>query len=186
MDKQAIRRELGRVQGIDVVTEVDRELFPVSIAVGIVCDSRGPGEVERCMKQVLTSVLENVLQHGLTSDCDLELWQSALPAWFVKEFRPERTRSEADADLAYWQSLEPDQQSEYERRQRWELLAWVYWVGTARRAWSWFGSGVTSEEHLVVVLGAESFPFPIQSFLWLARASGGLKCTVGPAAATQE
>jgi hypothetical protein len=102
-------------------------------------------------------------------------WKQVLPKWFLEQCEREKTQAEAEAWLARWDKLSPEEKQREERDKRWSLRNWLYWLNPDQRAWYWWDGAVVKDDQLVVAIQVDSWPFPWGAFAWLFRTAGAVQ-----------
>jgi hypothetical protein len=133
-----------------------------TVALVAECTGDAAAVLERC-REVMLAVVD----------------RRALPAWFADACAPEMSREEADAWLARWQRLAPEQVA-MERDQAWALEDWLAWFGPEERQWFWWDATVQSADRMLLEVEVAGWPAPLGSLVWLMRASGAETVVRGP------
>lgn len=97
---------------------------------------------------------------------------AAVPPWFARACRPERTREESDAESARLRSRSDAERAEHARTARWSAEGWLFWLEPDERSWWWWDGRPDGPDHLVVEVLTHGHPYGNGSLLWLLRAAG--------------
>lgn len=124
-------------------------------------------------------VLTLVNQHGAGEWPSDDDWRNSLPEWFVFRCAPDMSQAESDAELARWQSLSPEEQSEW-AAEPWSLENWIYWFLPENRYWYWWDAKPLDGKVFVIAVEVHEHPFPSDALEWLLRASGAERITEEP------
>lgn len=102
-----------------------------------------------------------------------EQWVLKLPEWFTSECTAPMTQQQAERWLAWWKGLPTDEQTRVEIEKDWSLDNWLYWMQPENRQWFWWDAKVSDyNDHVIMVIQVESWPFPWGSLRWLFKAAG--------------
>ena len=142
-----------------------------------------PGGMGIVRFQVNSAAAEDVLRRAkqvlrVIDNATLDGWPSTeglvpqLPEWFRSVHAPQMSREQADAWLAKWKRLSPDEQAEEEITRQWSLENWLYWFEPANRQWFWWDAQAQNEGLVLLAFEVDGWPFPWGSLRWLFRAAG--------------
>jgi len=131
------------------------------------CNANGE-EVLAKVKSLLICVDEASLNGWLPD----EVWLKKLPLWFTQACAVSLTKDQADARLAQWRRLTPEQQAKAERDQQWSLDNWLWWMTPNQRMWFWWDVNVLSPSKIAVAVEATEWPFGWGALRWLFKAAG--------------
>lgn len=101
-------------------------------------------------------------------------WETLLPDRFIQACAVDMSRSEADAWLAHWQQLSPEERALEERSRAWSLANWLHWLSPSERTWLWWDSVILDKNYILVAVVVEEWPFPWGALSWLFRGCGAL------------
>jgi hypothetical protein len=63
-----------------------------------------------------------------------------------------------------------------ESNAKWSLANWLAWMEPDERSWLWWDADVVDDEHLLVSVAIDSWPFGWGAISWLFRGSGAVEC----------
>lgn len=124
------------------------------------------------------AVIEVVIDHQLGDWPDIEQWRSLLPGWFVDACADQMTRDQADAWLAWWQTLPADQQAAASDEVGWSLPDWLSWLEPDERQWFWWDARIEMPDRLRVTVEIPGWPAPLGALEWLLQAAGAVTLVV--------
>ena len=127
---------------------------------------------------ITKQTLALALQLSEVSNFDEATWAESLPKRFIANSPPFPSLDE----LAAYNSLPLEVRIDRERTEGWPLRAFinVFRPDYDFRGWLWWDAAILDENHLVVAVEVEGWPFPWQSLRWLFRGAGAVELEPEP------
>lgn len=122
-------------------------------------------------REVLATVLEASSRPSWPS---LEEWKTLLPEWFVAVSARERSRSEIEADNAWYRTLSHEEQVRVYLEESWSVGEFLrtFSPDGGDRWWHWWDGVVEDRDTIRVTIQALDFPTAWDELHWLLRAAG--------------
>lgn len=121
---------------------------------------------------VAKSALEVAIRLSNSGVFEERAWMAALPDRFVKNSAPHPSQDEIDRES----TLPLEERIRIQTEKKWSVKMFMnsFLPELEMKHWFWWDAVILDENHIVVAVEVESWPFPWECLRWLFKASGAV------------